>query len=271
MMTNTDTTSDGMKILWINPLYTDAYDKAMAESFHGVVRANTQVDVTSFAGYGPTHVEYNAYEALMQPQLLQTVRWAEGNGYDAAVIGCFYDPALRAARELTDRMVVTAPAQACLSLASSLGERFSIIVGRHKWIPEMSENVHKYGAADRLASWRVLEMGVDDFQKDPAITEERIMLEARQAVEKDGADVVILGCTAEFGFYRTVQEELGVPVIDATVAPLKHAEHLVDVTRRFGWSHSKRLGFEGPPVADRDRFFPALAPERLVSMSGSFA
>lgn len=263
--------SDNARILWINPLYTDAYNQAMADSFRRIVRPGTDVDVVSLDGEGPSHVEYNAFEALMLPRLLRTVRWAEEEGYDACVIGCFYDPALRAAREITDRMVVVGPAHSALSIAGSLGERFSILVGRKKWIPEMAENVHRCGASERLASWRVLEMGVDDFQEDPALTEKRIMTEARKAVEQDGADVVILGCTAEFGFFRTVQEEIGVPVIDATVAPLKHAEQLIDSVRRFGWTHSKRLGYDGPTVQERQRFFPALEPKHMVSMTSASA
>ena len=262
-----DAISETTRILWINPLYTDAYNRTMAESFRQIVRPGTEVDVVSLDGEGPSHVEYNAFEALMLPRLLRTVRWVEEAGYDAAVIGCFYDPALRAAREITDRMVVVGPAHSALSIAGSLGERFSILVGRKKWIPEMAENVHRCGASERLASWRVLEMGVDDFQADPALTERRIMTEARKAVEQDGADVVILGCTAEFGFFRTVQEEIGVPVIDATVAPLKHAEQLVDSVRRFGWTHSKRVGYDGPTVQERERYFPALEPKHMVSMT----
>lgn len=263
---NLDATSENSRILWINPIYTNVYDRPMADSFRQIVRPGTEVDVVSLNGEGPSHVEYNAFEALMLPQLLRTVRWAEEEGYDATVIGCFYDPALRAAREITDRMVVVGPAHSALSIAGSLGERFSILVGRKKWIPEMAENVHRCGASERLVSWRVLEMGVDDFQKDPTLTEERIMSEARKAVEQDGADVIILGCTAEFGFFRTVQDEIGVPVIDATVAPLKHAEQLVDSARRFGWTHSKRLGYDGPTAQERERFFPALEPKHIVSM-----
>lgn len=262
---NLSTLSEKTRILWINPLYTDVYDGPMADSFRQIARPDTEVDVISLDGEGPSHVEYNAFEALMLPQLLRTVRWAEEEGYDATVIGCFYDPALRAAREITDRMVVVGPAQSALSIAGSLGERFSILVGRKKWIPEMAENVHRCGASERLVSWRVLEMGVDDFQLDKAVTEDRIMGEARKAVEQDGADVIILGCTAEFGFFQTVQHELGVPVIDATVAPLKHAEHLVDSVRRFGWTHSKRVGYDGPSVKERKRYFPALEPKSITS------
>lgn len=253
------------KILWVNPLCTDAHDEALARSFSDAVGPGTSVDVVSFDREGPSHLEYSCYEALVAPDLLGTVRWAEEAGYDAMVIGCFYDPFLRAAREVASRMVVTAPAEACLAIASTLGEKFSILVGRRKWIPEMTENVHKYGVKDRLASFRVLGMGVNDFQVDHELTERRIMEEAGAAVAEDGADVVVLGCTIEFGFYRQVQEKLGVPVVDATVAPLKYAEFLADLNNRFGWGHSKLVGYEGPDSADLRRHIPVLAPSRVVS------
>lgn len=64
----------------------------------------------------------------------------------------------------------------------------------------MRENVHKYGFADKLASFKSLDMGVHDFQKDHQVTMQRMREAAREAVEKDGANVLVLGCTIEFGF-----------------------------------------------------------------------
>lgn len=238
------------KILWINPVCTDIYDQAMRDMFETVKDNATSVDVVSFDPPGPTHLEYNAYEMMVMPQLIRTIRNAEERGYDAAVIGCFYDPGLRAAREIVQRMVVTAPAEACLRLAATLGDRFSIIVGRRKWIPEMRENVHKYGCSDQLASFKVLEMGVHDFQVDHEETKRRILQAAQDAVTQDGAEVVVLGCTIEFGFFQEVQRFVDVPVIDATIAPLKFAEYLVELQQRFGWMHSKVAGYELPPQTE---------------------
>jgi allantoin racemase len=59
--------------------------------------------------------------------------------------------------------------------------------------------------------------------------------------------VLILGCTMELGFAMELQGLLGVPVLDATVTPLKFAEFKADLRQRFGWSHSKIGGFETPP------------------------
>jgi allantoin racemase len=233
----------------------------IADALREEARSDTRIDVASLPGSGAQHLEYNAYEMSVAPQTVGTVRWAEQEGYDAAVIGCFYDPFLRAAREVSREMAVTAPAEACLHIATTLGERVSILVGRQKWIPEMHENVVKYGFGDRLASFRVLRMTVNEFQQDPPHTEDRILEEARRAVEDDGADVIVLGCTIEFGFYRKVQAELGVPVVDAIVGPLRYAELLADLASEVTVGRTANaLGTSPPTPTSSTRAFLSSSP-----------
>lgn len=203
-------------------------------------------------GRGPRHLEYHYYETLALPDLLHTIVEAERQDYDAAVIGCFYDFGLEEGREMTERLVVTAPCESSLLLAASLGHSFSIIVGRRKWIPQMHANVARYGLASRLASFRTIDLWVPEYHQDEAETARRFRRVARQAVEEDGAEVIVLGCTASAGFYRELQDELGVPVIDSAIAAVKRAEHLVDLRERFGWSHSKVGGYESPPPQELD-------------------
>lgn len=248
------------RILWINPVGTDAYDAPIGEALREEAGDGTLVDVCSLPGVGPQHLEWNALEAVVAGPTMGVLRWAsEVKAYDAAVIGCFYDPFLRGAREVSGDMVVTAPAEACMHIGTTVGERVSILVGRKKWIPEMHENVVKYGFADRLASFRVLEMSVDEFQVDPGVTEDRIMEEARLAVEEDGADCIVLGCTIEFGFYRKVQIELGVPVIDALTAPLRYAEFLASMRNDHGWGTSREVGYDGVPPRELE-WIPMVEP-----------
>ncbi|GAA2353193.1 hypothetical protein [Streptomyces violaceusniger] len=45
------------RILWVNPLCTDAYDKALAESFSDAVGPETSVDVVSFDRPGPEQAD----------------------------------------------------------------------------------------------------------------------------------------------------------------------------------------------------------------------
>ena len=249
------------RILWINPVGTDGYDAPIGAELRAEAAPDTRVDVCSLpGGVGPQHLEWTALEAVVAGPTMGVIRWAAERGdYDAAVIGCFYDPFLRAARQLSGDMAVTAPAEACLHIASTIGERVAILVGRKMWIPEMHENVVKYGFGDRLASFRVLEMRVEDFQSDPELTQQRIIAEAEAAVEHDRADVIVLGCTIEFGFYREVQRKIGVPVVDAITAPLRYAEFLATLGADHGWRTSRANGYES--VAPRElSWIPVVEP-----------
>jgi allantoin racemase len=238
-----------MRILWINPVGTEVFDADTLKILNMAKLAGTQVDVVSLPAGRPKHLEYHAYEGLVVGDIVRLTHQA-ANNYDAIVIGCFYDVGLREAREVSGRSIVTAPCQSATAIASNLGNTFSVLVGRRKWIPKMRENVHLYGHGHRLVSMRPLDLGVHDFQADHNRTCDRLLAEGRKAIQEDGAEVIILGCTAEFGFHETMQNELGVPVIDAILAPFKYAEFLVDLANRFGWHPSRMWGSEAPPEAE---------------------
>jgi len=238
-----------MHILWINPVGTEVFDADTLRILNAAKLDGTQVDVVSLPADRPKHLEYHAYEALVVADIVRLTRKA-ADRCDAVVIGCFYDVGLREAREVSGRAIVTAPCQSATAIASNLGNTFSVLVGRRKWIPKMRENVHLYGHGRRLASMRPLDLGVHDFQADHDRTCDRLLTEGRKAVQEDGAEVIILGCTAEYGFYKEMQEALGVPVIDAVLAPFKYAEFLADLAGRFGWHPSRMWGSEAPPQGE---------------------
>lgn len=238
-----------MRILFINPVGTTAFDADTAQILARTRRTDTEVDVISLPQARPQHLEYHSYEAAVVGDIVRTV-YQSSSRYAGIVIGCFYDVGLREAREVSGRAVVTAPCQSALVFASQLGNTFSILVGRRKWMPRMRDNVRAYGYEHALASMRPLNLGVHDFQVDHQRTCDRLLAEGRKAVEEDGAEVLILGCTAEYGFYETVQRELGVPVIDAVLSPFKLAEMLAETAARFGWYPSRKWGSEAPPASE---------------------
>ena len=53
-----------MRILWINPLGTDAFDADIRKVLDLAKRADTLVDVVSLPSDRPKHLEYHAYEGL---------------------------------------------------------------------------------------------------------------------------------------------------------------------------------------------------------------
>jgi allantoin racemase len=240
-----------MRIMWINPVGTGIFDDDTRRILELARRPDTEVDVVSLPAGRPQHLEYHAYEALVVADIVD-LTYRASKTHDAVVIGCFYDVGLREAREMSCRAIVTAPCQSATAIASNLGNRFSVLVGRRKWIPKMAENVHLYGHGSRLASMRPLDLGVHEFQADYQATCDRMMAEGRLAVQEDGAEVLILGCTAEYGFHERMQDSLGVPVIDAVLAPFKYAEMLAEMAGRFGWVPSRVWGSEAPPQHELD-------------------
>jgi allantoin racemase len=236
------------KILYLDPVGVEVVQEGF-QSLVSLKQAETELAMVTLPR-GPAHLEYRYYEALVLVDILHLVKEAEQQGFDAAVIGCFYDVGLQAAREVVERMVVVAPCEASVHLASMLGDKFSIIVGRRKWIPEMMENVIRYGMGERLASFKSVDLGVLEFHRDDGETARRFIQAGREAIQRDGAEVLILGCTATYGFYRELQEELGVPVIDSMIVAFKTAEFAAELKNRLGWSHSKIGGYESPPPGE---------------------
>lgn len=237
----TDTTN---RIKWIEPVGHDEFQDDLEALLTEAKRETTEVDVEAL-DRGPHHVEYHYYESLVLPDVLHRVKEAEQDGFDATVIGCFYDLGLEEAREVSEEMPVMGPAQATTHLASTMGDTFSVVVGRQKWVPQMRRTIEAYGMGKRLASFEAVDLGVLDFQEHPDRTRKRLAAGARCAVEEENAEVLILGCTAEYGFHEALQDELGVPVLDAVVAPFKFAELQAELTE-FGWTHSKAGGYESP-------------------------
>jgi allantoin racemase len=236
------------KILFIDPIGGEL-EPGRVQFLHELRQEGTEVSRVGLPR-GPEHLEYRYYEALVVVDILHLIQEAECQGFDAAVIGCFYDVGLQAAREVAERMAVVAPCEASVHIAATLGDKFSIIVGRRKWIPEMMENVIRYGMQERLASFKSVDFGVLDFHRDEEETTRRFLQVGREAIEQDGAETLILGCTAADGFYHQLQKELGAPVIDPTIAAFKTAEFAAELKNMLGWSHSKIGAYEPPPPGE---------------------
>ena len=243
------------KILWVNPIGSPAYDDPMGEVMAGIKSSGSQGDVVSLSTpHLPEHLEYRAYSSLIVGDMVKVARWADEEGYHAMVIGCFYDPALEDAREISGQTVVVAPCQASVQIAANLANRFSVIIGQEKWAVQMRERVSAYGYSERLASMRAIEIGVPDLQKDVCFTTERIMEAGRRAVEEDKAEALILGCTCSFGMHETLQRELGVPVIDPIIASFKMAEFLGGLQNSLGLTPSNKWSSAPPPEAEIEQF-----------------
>ncbi|MEZ4658142.1 MAG: aspartate/glutamate racemase family protein [Caldilineaceae bacterium] len=238
-----------IKIMFLNPVATSSYDQYFADMLRTHKYPDTEVHVTSLnPALGPiTNLEYRTYEAIVTADIMRATRQAATEGFDALVIGCFYDTALHDAREISGDMIVTAPCHASVEIALTLANSFSVIVGQRKWVNQMERTIHEYGYGHRLRSFRDVGLNVVEFQQDHNLTHSRLVDAGRCAVQEDYAESLILGCTLEAGFYDELQNELGVPVIDPSLAAFKAAEHAALLKRDFGWKPSRAWSSAAPP------------------------
>lgn len=250
-----------VKVLWINPIGLSGYDKPMADVIAQAKQPGTTVELVSLRmDASPDNLEYRTFEALIVREMVELSRYAAKNAFDGVVIGCFYDPALLDAREISGDAVVIAPCEASVQIASRLCNRFSVIVGQSFWIEQMTARVREYGLEHKLASMRSIDCPVARMQVDPADTKERITRAARRAIDEDGAEAIILGCTMEFGLFRELQDTLGVPVIDPVFAAFKECEFSAGLKRAYGWKPSRVGSCQPPSEADIARFGLFQAP-----------
>jgi allantoin racemase len=233
------------RIMFINPVGTGTSDPHLLSVIERVRRKDVE-PVVIHLPKGPDHTEYHYYEHLVTHDVLNEVRRAEAEKFRAVIIGCFYDPALREARELVSIPVV-GPAESTMLVACTLGHKFSILVGRRKWIPKMESNARMYGLGERLASIRPLGIRVIEMLAEQKRLKESAAREGRAAVDEDGAEVIVMGCTMESGFADELSRTLGVPVLDPVVTSWKFAEMQADMYSSLGISHCKAYGYESPP------------------------
>jgi Asp/Glu/hydantoin racemase len=200
-------------------------------------------------GFWP--VEMREEFAIAGVNRLPVVRQeAAGGRWDALVLLGGGDPGFLEAREIAHRhrVVVTACAHAQMHAAALLGRRFTILDVSENHTLRMADLVQFYRMEDRCASIRNLEfplpraahegrINVQQEAERHARGETSAMLEAAvteavAAIEEDGADCFILGCSAAYWLQAPLQQrlaELGwdVPVLEGYGAAVAQAKMLV--------------------------------------------
>jgi allantoin racemase len=192
---------------------------------------------------GPASIESMYEEYLSVEPTATLLQKIQEEGFDAAIVGCYGDPGLDGLREVTD-MLLVGPGAVSIALASTLGHRFSIVTVTGSIVAGLRRLVWETGALDKLASIRYIETSVMDVNQSPDAARERMLVQARAAIEEDGADTLILGCMS-MGFLDVAEHMtgvLGVPVINPSKAALKLAE----ATVALNLTHSRRA-YHRPP------------------------
>lgn len=151
---------------------------------------------------------------------------AHRGAYDAAIIACFGDPGLEAAKELLD-VPVLGIAEAAFHAAAMQGGRFGLIGFTTDLRPMFLDCLERTGLAGRCTGFR---MG-PAFTADAATvaeTHEALLLDlCLQAIEQDGAEALVLAGGPLAGLAPRLAARLPVPLIDGTAAAVRLAEAVI--------------------------------------------
>jgi allantoin racemase len=210
------------------------------------------------AGEGPLSIESTVEEEWSAVGVMRMIAEHEDE-FDAFVIGCFGDPGLAAARELTETPVI-GPASASFHTAAQVADRFSCLTILESTRPFTRRLVHEYGLGERLASVPVVEAPVLEIDHSSDALVEDMIATGRAAVEADGAEALVPGCMS-LSFMQVhdeIADALGVPFIDPVTVGLETAS----TWARHGITHSgaaypsadrsKLEGLLGAPAASAD-------------------
>ncbi|MDO9498685.1 aspartate/glutamate racemase family protein [Falsiroseomonas sp.] len=205
------------------------------------------------ATHGEWPVETREEFAITGVNRLKVVREACATGrYNAIILLGGGDPGYVEAREIGRRhgIAVTACAHAQMHAAGMLGHRFSIIDISENHNLRMADLVVQYRMADRCASIRNLEfplprpahagrVSVQDeserYQRE-GISDmlESAVAQSIAAIEEDGAESIILGCSAAYWLQPVLRQRLAeagwdVPVLEGYRCAIAQAKMLVDL------------------------------------------
>lgn len=208
-----------MKVLVINPNSSEEMTKNIRETVNNFVQNRFVADVVSVKS-SPEFIGSYVDIAMAAQGILDCIKENE-NKYDAFILACHLDPNLDAAKEITNKLVVGI-GEVSMKMASLLGRNFSVIGSSNKTTPLKQELVVKYGLKKYCSSIRT-----PSEEQINLSLEEKLILAAKEAVEKDKVDILVLGCAGFTGIDKKIEKEVGVKVLDGVLCSLGFVEGIL--------------------------------------------
>ena len=221
------------RIIVINPNSSEPVSAAMDQALEPLRQgAEQEISVVTNRA-GPPGIETQSHADQAARDVCDIVR-AHQADTRAYVVGCFSDPGLHAAREMTDRPVFGI-AESGILTALALGNRFGIIAILPQSVPRHIRYVRSLGLDARLAGDLPVGLGVTELA-DTTVTASRLRAVGERLRDENGADVLVLGCAGMAQYRHSLEAQLHVAVVD----PVQAATAMALSAIRFGQSNSTR-------------------------------
>lgn len=223
---------DKIRICILAPVGTSAYNERLLQAVEPVIPPDVTVEVRNLAADQAHQDIENRIDWLHNGYpVVELVRSLEQEGFDGIWLSDFDMCGVEAAREAIDIPIIggfTASAFTALMLS----QRFSIITILQSTLAMQRGHVLTYGLQDDFASIRAINCPVAELSNLDVVVG-KVFQEALLAVQEDGAQSILLGCTGFVGVAERVsvllQEALQtyVPVIDPNQAGFSSLVSLV--------------------------------------------
>ncbi|MBM3368884.1 MAG: Asp/Glu racemase [Betaproteobacteria bacterium] len=211
-----------MKLLVINPNTTPGITDLVVGAARRCASPGTEVSGAT-GRFGARYIASRAAYAVATHAALDA--YAEhGEDADAVILACFGDPGLAGLKEIAHQPVVGFAEVGCRR-AAELG-RFSIVTGGERWGPMLREFVDWLGLGASLASVRTVAPSGADIARDPDGSISMLAEACIEAVQRDGAQGVVLGGAGLAGLAARIAPRVPAPVIDPIEASVAAAEAL---------------------------------------------
>jgi allantoin racemase len=244
-----------MRILVINP-FGGTEDRGH-DNLARVARPDTDFEFVTIADTYPLRNNqwwYFRHEAINST--IERALQAERDGFDAVFLSCNLDVGLYECRQLLS-IPVTATLESAALLAYQMGRSFSLLSVDYQNGQIQRMLLDQYGLSGKLVSVRPFGIDANNLYPDrtsESVIVERVLETARVAVEQDGAEALIPGCTlagsALTHHLGHLAEATGAPIVDGMLAGFKQAEMWADLARAGLPPVSRRGLFQRPPAAD---------------------
>lgn len=217
-----------MKIKIINPDVNEGISVSMKKRAEQFVLSGTEI-ICNSPSWGVHSVDnVFTWNIASLSVIDELIRSEQEEDVDAYVLACFWNPGLYACRELTEKPVIGI-GYASLLMSQFVGESAAVICVGESAKYFYREDIAKMGMTNKIAALKSVDIVAEDSFTRPEYTKGLIIEAAREAVEKDRADVIILGCGVMAEFSEDVEAAVGVPVINPLVTGVKVAEAMVSM------------------------------------------
>lgn len=213
-----------MRILVVNVNTTESMTEGIARAAREAASAGTEI-VGLTPTFGAESCEGNVESYLAALGVMDAVMKHPGQ-FDAVIQAGYGEHGREGLQELLDVPVVDIT-EAGAALAMFLGHRFSVVTTLDRTVPLIEDRLLLAGLNTHCASVRASGMAVLELENEPDRAVEAIADQAAEAVDRDRAEVIVLGCGGMADLKEVIVDRCEVPVVDGVTAAVKLAESLV--------------------------------------------